>query len=304
MRKSILIFIFACVFMTACSDLEPVGLPAAPKVSPTTSHSGARKTVSYEFGTNVKITTYDVDPIILGYFQHYWQNSTTSLLTTAQKNNSCGATSYMMAANCMAAYKNQSYGATAAKQKAIYDKTRVTLDGQLKLYASLYTLWLNYGQKDDVNIVRSRLPAATTSRATLAQSIEQYLSENSAVIVAVNACVSDGIKPASELVHTDPYYSASSLINPDLDLPSNTGQKYITGEAVDSSVGSYKVGGHIIIVIGVIKRSDGTEFAVYVDPISKTRTSNRKYVSYKRLLDSIMKNSSNSARILGVGPKV
>lgn len=272
--------------MTACSDLEPVSIPPVSKVSPTILHSGARTSQVYDFGLGGYITTYDVDPAILGYFQHYWQNTTTNLLTDPQKNNSCGATSYMMVANCLALSKGLTYGVTKEKQAQIVNQVGApTKLDNLRDYVTLFDSGFL------TKTLTNNLPATVTGRASFKTVLESTLANNGFIIASVNAYVIS----ASTLVHTDPYYSTDVTFNPDLDLPSNSGQKYITANALGSTSGGYGVGGHIIIIIAIKKNPDGSGVVTYIDPISKSHSpSNRKYVNYARFLDAVNSSTTNN----------
>jgi len=194
----------------------------------------------------------------------------------------------MMAANCISLYKGLSYGANATKQQQIFNVVGAN--------ANLYQLWA-YGNNYNASFLRARLLAVTYSRETLKSWIENYLAENSFIIVGVNAYVTN----ASNLVHNNEYYSTSSSVNPDVD-GSTLPQKYIVSQAIGTSSNGYGVGGHVIIITGLNKNNPaGTGMITYIDPISKGHSpSNRKYVSYTRLLDSIIANSSGGYRVLAI----
>jgi hypothetical protein len=97
----------------------------------------------------------------------------------------------------------------------------------------------------------------------------------------------------------EPYfYTNSSLVNADLIATGNTklGTKknYITTLNENGST----VGGHIIVIVKFVQTaSDGSGYIEYIDPLANAHSpSNRRFVSFTRLLDSMAWNGdSNTA---------
>lgn len=244
-------------------------------------------------------TIYEVDPVILGNFQHYCQLNAPYPVNGSS---ACGPTSYMMSAYCIAKWinSNTSYTCSGSKLSNIVSVTGTpTTLTQLESYA------INY---DSSFIKKESL--YTSNRSTMNQFIKDQLTNNRFVIVAVNMYGS-----SSRVNNSNLYLNSSS--NPDLEATSESTSTYITtkygiyqktnncrGTILTTSSGVY---GHIIVLIRLVTNSDGTGTVEYIDPIASTKpsgVSNRKYVSFTRLLNSMSINGcSNNYDALAIGKK-
>lgn len=239
-------------------------------------------------------TIYEVAPTIVANFQHYCQRNAgpasatypngTGNLTDDQSRRACGPTAYMMAANCIAKYINPytGYSASGTKLAEIVSKTGVsTYLTDLVNYANNY---------DNSFLIGVYNGPQKTNRALSKQFIETALANNKFIITAVNARTYDYYT----VNNSNYYYNNSS--NPDLnasgDVASGTNKNYITTNTSNGTT----IGGHIILIIRiVVNNNDGTGIVEYIDPLAITKPtgiSNRRYVSYTRLLNSMVANGS------------
>ncbi len=253
-------------------------------------------------------TIYEVDPVILGNFQHYCQlNAAPSYLTNTDAGKACGPTSYMMAAACIAKWTDPSTAYTCSGSKL---SNIVSVTGTPTILTGLESYAVNY---DNSFIAKASL--YTSNRSSMNQFIKDQLTANKFVIVAVNMYGS-----SSRVNNSNLYLNSSS--NPDLDPTSETSYTYITtkygvyqkataanpnacrGMNLTTTSGVY---GHIIVIVRLVTNADGTGTVEYIDPIANTKpsgTSNKRYVSFTRLLNSMSVNGcSNNYDALAIGKK-
>lgn len=248
-------------------------------------------------------TVYGIDSDVLEYFQHYCQRNAgpalynypdaTGNIEKTQSMAACGPTSYMMASYCIANYINQERicNVSGSKLARIIKKTGVsTYLTDLEIYANNYDgsfLEAIYNKREK------------KSRSSTKNFIQNALDENKFVIVAINANTqSYDVVNSSNL-----YYNSSK--NPDLNDSGSKSSNYISIKEEGGSIH-----GHIIIITKVTIDNDiGTGIVEYIDPLSKTKSSssyksNRRYVSYTRLLNSMSVNGGSAYYdALSVGEK-
>lgn len=238
-------------------------------------------------------TVYGIDSDVLEYFQHYCQRNAgpalsnypnaTGNITKDQSMAACGPTSYMMVSYCIANYINQEKicNVSGSKLARIIKKTGVsTYLTELETYADDYDGDFldgeyNWDQRE--------------SRSATKKFIQNALDENKFIIVAINANTYNyNVVNSSNL-----YYNSSK--NPDLNDSGSKSNNYVSIK--EEKKGS--IAGHIIIITKVTIDNDiGTGIVEYIDPLSKTKSSssyksNRRYVSYTRLLNSMSVNGDS-----------
>lgn len=262
--------------------------------------------VAMKISTSGTQTIYEVDPVILANFQHYCQltaaTSTPAYLSSIDASKACGPTSYMMAAACIAKWSdpNTAYTCSGSKLSNI-----VSITGTPTILTGLESYAVNY---DNSFIAKASL--YTSNRSSMNQFIKDQLTANKFVIVAINMYGSN-----SRVNNSNLYLNSSS--NPDLDPTSETTSTYITtkygsyqktnncrGTSLITTSGVY---GHIILLVRLVTNPDGTGTVEYIDPIANTKpsgTSNKRYVSFTRLLNSMSVNGcSNNYDALAIGKK-
>lgn len=247
-------------------------------------------------------TSFYINESILQHFVHYCQRqagpvslpnypNAEAKLSLSDATSACCATSYMMAAACLAHYKDGSssqYNATGTKLAGI-------VSGFKSISASDWTSirtarsYCNSTSYDGGWLVGTYL-TPTLDRATAKTRLETYLSSNKFVLVPVSAYTTD-----YATVNQDVLFQNTSS-NPDLSSTASS-LNYIK-----TSGGN----GHVILVIRIDKNDNSSEGGVvtYIDPLSTTRSpSNRKYVSYKRFLDSMLANNNQSYPMTAIALK-
>jgi hypothetical protein len=221
---------------------------------------------------------YEIKPEIMAYFQHFYQLNATGNVNGSA---ACGPTSYMMAAYCLAKYKdpNTLYRCSATKLTNIVQITGLSTGlSTLSSYARTYD-----------NTFLSVATSYGSKRETMKTFIKNSLLVDKFVVTAINAYV---IYPSPV---DNENYSLNSSLNGDLnsgsDLTSGNYRNYIS-----SSDEGGKVGGHIIVLVKFVQTAvDGSGYVEYIDPIAPLHSpSNRRYVSFSRLLDAIKMNGNNT----------
>ncbi len=229
---------------------------------------------------------YEVDPAIMAYFQHYYQLDAPTI-----GSNACGPASYMMAAACIANYRNpisNTYFATTSKLQSIYSIVKGWANANNSGYITLEHLRQYAITYDNSFIVNGY--KYTNDREETKTFIKSALANDRFVIVGVNAYI---MSPSP--VDNSNFFSNTSIngdLNPTGNVTSGTYRNYIS--TLDEGG---NVGGHMIIVVKFVQTaSDGNGYIEYIDPIAKTRIglSNRRFVSFTRLLDAMKMNGNNS----------
>lgn len=248
-------------------------------------------------------TIYEVDPTILTHFQHYCQRNAgprdntyyplaENIMSATTSGKACGPTSYMMSAYCLAKYKdpNTLYQCNGTKLSSLYNiiagTSSITIN-DLTAYANNYDNSFLVGSNCNVYPGNSSDP-----RTAVKTFMQNALTYNKFVIVGVNM-----YGTIFNTVNNVNLYSSTNGINPDLnssgEITSGTNRNYISTADESSSVG-----GHIIVIIKITVNSlDGTGIVEYIDPLAKptaNNASNRRYVSYTRLLDAMKMNGANT----------
>lgn len=268
------------------------------KISQTGPVSGSND-VAARTSTSGTQTIYEVDPVILGNFKHYCQkyagpvslpyypsSLATGNLTSTQAGSACGPTSYMMAAYCIAKWAdpNTAYTCDGVKLASIYPIVKNYVNQGAITLPSLKSYADNY---DNSFIITSSKYG--TNRSTINQFIKDELTANRFVITGVNAYTYD-----YNAVNNSNLYGTSN--NSDLNASGNTttgtNKNYISVNDESTTVG-----GHIILLLRLATNPDGTGIVEYIDPLAQTKptgVSNKKYVSFSRLLTSIQMNGNNT----------
>lgn len=246
-------------------------------------------------------TSFYIDESILQHFVHYCQRqagpvslpnypNAEAKLSLSDATSACCATSYMMAAACLAHYKDGSssqYNATGTKLAGIVSSFKNFSNGMKSIITARD--YCNSTLYDGGWLVGTYL-TPTQDRATAKTRLETYLSNNKFVLVPVSAYTTNYVT-----VNQDVLFQNTSS-NPDLSSTASS-LNYIK-----TSGGN----GHVILVIRIDKNDNSSEGGVvtYIDPLSTTRSpSNRKYVSYKRFLDSMLANNSQSYPMTAIALK-
>jgi hypothetical protein len=197
-----------------------------------------------------------------------------------------------MSAYCLAKYKepNTLYQCNGTKLSSLYNiiaSSGIVTVNHLSSYANNYDNSFLIGNNCNVAPNNSSDP-----RAAIKTFMQNSLTYNKFVIVGVNM-----YGTVFNTVNNVNLYSSTNGINPDLnssgEIINGTNRNYISTADENSSVG-----GHIIVIIKITVSSlDGTGVVEYIDPLAKTRPtglSNRRYVSYTRLLDAMKMNGANT----------
>lgn len=243
---------------------------------------------------------YAIDEAILQYFQHYCQRNAgtptktypnaESAMSSDKSQSVCCPTSYMMAASCLARYKGLSYGFGGAKVESLTQdhKNLVTAsDGtQTSAYKFLFTM-ADHANSQDGSFLRGyksgdspRDQTRQKSREKIKKFMESSLQQNRFVLVNVNCYLT------SVSVVNDSRLYQNSLSNPDR----TNSPYYIT---VQDESKKLKLG-HVILIISIETNQTGDGVVAYIDPLAKSKSpSNRKYVKYSTLLNSMKISGSN-----------
>ncbi len=272
-KKIVVISLFVVLSLISCEKNVDV-------LDPITSKTGAQTLKS------VSGNSFYVSDAILKHFVHYCQRqagppggnypTAEGTLSYPDSKGACNPTSYMMAAACLAKYKdgpNTTYKPTGTKLASLVRDFKKYPNG----WQSIITT-RNYCNAYDGSWLNATYMTYTAiQRANAKAQLETWLTNNKFVLVPVFANVDDFL-----LVNQNILFVNNST-NVDLSSTANT-KNYIktTGTLKDQ---------HVILIIRVDKNDNSPEGGVvsYIDPLSITRTtSNRKYVSYKRFLDSVV----------------
>ena len=275
----------------------------------------SQQKISYPTPQNVVV--YEVDPVIMSHFMHYCQRhagppiapygDAEGILSKYMASASCGATSYMMAAGCIAKSSGLNYDVNGTTLKKITDKTGVSVN---------LTKPLGYGRNNDnflqvgdnfgyyPSLMNPASPKIASDRANTKFFMQGALGKDQFLIVGVNVYAN------YDIVNDSRFYDTTN--NPDLNdtgtVTTGSNKNYIKDR--DESV--YGVGGHIIVIIKItVNLSTFHGIVEYIDPLAKTRydvngnpLSNRRFVSYTRLLDSMSSNgNSSNYDVMTVGKK-
>lgn len=276
---------FKFTFSVGILLIISLGIFSCKKEIPVPSNSqteeSSEKDISLKHvSTSGSNTIYEVSPLVVNNFQHYCQLNAPSPINGSA---ACGPTSYMMAASCIARYldPNTAYTTSGTKLQTIVNITGVS--------TNLATL-SNYATNYDGSFL-SVTTSYGSNRETIKNFIKNSLAANKFVITGINAYV---MSP-SPVNNSNFYLNASTNgdLNAGSDITSGTYRNYIS-----SSDEGGKVGGHIIVILKFVQTaSDGSGYIEYIDPIATTRpfgVSNRRYVSFTRLLDAIKMNGNNT----------
>jgi hypothetical protein len=226
-----------------------------------------------------KLTTYEIKPEIMVNFKYYYQLNAPSPVDGSK---ACGPTSYMMATYCLAKYKygnNCTYTCDGEQLKTIVGKTGVSTD-----ILDLYT----YAKKTDNSFLVAD-KKSTTDRELIKKFITSSLANDRFIITFITGYV---YKPSTATKEC--FWSNDGSVNADMKMTGNikTGAmpNYITGLNENGTT----IGGHIIILTKFVQTHlDGSGYIEYIDPVASSHSpSNRRYVSFTRLLDSMMWNGS------------
>jgi hypothetical protein len=126
-------------------------------------------------------------------------------------------------------------------------------------------------------------------RAAIKTFMQNALINNKFVIVGINMYGND-----IKVVNNVNLYSSTAGINLDLNYSGET-TKGTNTNYISTADESSSVGGHIIVIVKITVNLDDTGVVEYVDPLAKPHSpSNRRYVSYTRLLDAMAMNGSNT----------
>jgi hypothetical protein len=137
--------------------------------------------------------------------------------------------------------------------------------------------------------------------------IQNELTNNKFVIVGINAYDYDAKYPDNPSLYNNDVKNYD--LSPSGETSGNKASNwnYITRLDESPENASNKlVGGHIIIIVKLTVNLDGTGIIEYVDPLSHNHDpSNRKYVSYTRLLYSMAMNgeANTSYDAISIGLK-
>lgn len=284
MKNFLFSAVFACVLILSSCEKDEVVVKE--------TQSQTVEATETSTGSNLKSasgTSFYVSDAILGNFVHYCQRQAGPIstnypnaegkLSLGDATSACCATSYMMAAACLAHYKDGSgsqYNATGTKLAGIVSSFKGFPNGMLSIITA--RSYCNSTSYDGGWLVGTYV--YPTDRAIAKTQLETWLSNNKFILVPISAYTSDYATPNQSVLFQN------NTSNPDLSSTASS-LNYIK-----TSGGS----GHVILVIRIDKNNNSSEGGVvtYIDPLSTTRSpSNRKYVSYKRFLDSMLANNIN-----------
>ncbi|MDR0651294.1 MAG: hypothetical protein LBG59_08070 [Candidatus Peribacteria bacterium] len=238
---------------------------------------------------------FGVSETILTNFVHYCQRqagpaggnypNATGDLTDADSRAACNPASYMMAAACLAHYKDgnsTSYNATGSKLSGLVSGFKAyntpTDTERWKSVITARDYCDNTSSGDGGWLDGTYLPFSSSQRSSAKSQLEAWLASDKFVLISLLAYVGEYAKPNQNVLFVN------NATNPDLSSTVST-SNYIR---VSSGT---NIGGHVVLLIRIDKDDNSPEGGVvtYIDPLSTTRaTSNRKYVSYKRFLDSML----------------
>jgi hypothetical protein len=282
-----MILLITTPFLTSCNNDETFTAPVSGVEG--SKGSSARITPLGNY------TMYEVDPTIMAYFQHFYQQGPD---TGTIGGHACGPASYMMSVRCLAGYKDRPYKVQyvmdAAKQSYIYTEIKKN-NGNNPIKTTDLTAFGN-NVKYDGNWISCE-DKYTSDRDVMKTFIQQALTNNKFVVVAINAYDFDPKYPKNpNLYNNDPS-------NYDLSATGevSTGSynwNYIStlDESPENSTNKL-IGGHIIVIVRLRVNLDGTGVVEYVDPLADNHNpSNRKYVSYTRLLNSMAINGTYNSQ--------
>lgn len=246
--------------------------------TPAAKHDGSRKDVTSA------TTVYRVKDDILNQFIFYCQLSATSLSTRTQ---ACAPDAYMIGANSIALFKgNGAYGPNATKLTEIANRMGTSLAS-----GTSFSQIVGYLGSYDTNFIISSNMGGQLNRSSIKIFIENALTNDQFVMVPVNAYV---MAPSKR--NQLNLYSNNST-NPDLQDGNSGSSYYITPEKGYYQIdGNSLVGGHWILIVKItVDNATGNGIVEYIDPLADNRSpnSNRKFMSYTRLLDSIKINGNN-----------
>ncbi|GHV21562.1 hypothetical protein FACS1894176_06650 [Bacteroidia bacterium] len=241
-----------------------------------------------------------VSETILANFVHYCQRqagtaggnypNATGNISLSDAQSACNPTAYMMAAACLAHYRDgssTSYNATGAKLAGLVSGFKAyNTSSNSDRWKSIITArdYCNNTTNGDGGWLQGAYLLFSSSQRTDAKNqLEAWLTNDKFVLVPLLAYIGTYDKPNQAIL----FQNTSS--NPDLLSATNTNNYIRTSSGTN-------IGGHIVLVIRIDKDANSNEGGVvtYIDPLSVTRSSsNRKYVSYKRFLDSILASNSS-----------
>lgn len=302
MKRFLVIAVCLLMFFSSCEKKEVEGVSTQDEQEQV--DSSVLKNISYPTPQNVVV--YEVDPSIMAHFRHYCQKSagpvTTNypnaeaILSDYMASRSCGATSYMMAAGCIAKFldPNTGYAVNGTKLSNIVSQTGVSVSLSKPLaYGKVYDNSFikvadNFGYyPTSTNLVSPKIAEDRTNTKVFMQNA---LANNQFVIAAVN------VYGTYAIVNDSKFYSSvnSPDLNPTGTVTTGSNKNYMT----DKPESTYAVVGHIILIVKItVNLSTGEGVVEYIDPLALTRISplsNRRYVSYTRLLNSMSANGSTA----------
>ena len=246
---------------------------------------------SAKLSTSGNFTVYEVKPEIVGNFLHFCQTTATGI----DGSKACGPTSYMMASYCLAKYINNNTLYTCSNTKL---NQIVAVTGVSTYLSDLQ----NYGNNQDNSFIACS-SLSSSDRTIVKTNMQNALATDKFVIAGVN------MFGTSSRVNNSNLYLNSS-VNPDLNPTSETTATYITtnkygvyqktsscrGISLGTTTGVY---GYIIVIVKItVNNIDGTGIVEYIDPIATSKpygVSNRRYMSYTRLLESMKINGCYDA---------
>lgn len=231
---------------------------------------------------------YGVNELILNHFIHYCQRKAgpyegfpyygEGYLSLDVAKQACCPTSYMMAAACLAHYKDGSssqYNANGSKLSGIIS----SFSGTSYRYLSSMS---SYANNTDGSFITSSKKLSCSSRSSIKDFIETSLANDKFVMMNINA----NIYNYSTVNNTLLYQNSSN--NPDVSY----GTSLYVSENDESTNG---IGAHVILIIRIDKDINGNGIVQYIDPLAITRSnSNRKYMLYSKLLNSNQVSGNNS----------
>ena len=286
---SVIMVVMVGSIFTSCDNDDEYPMPSQiSKVNQSFDRDSVAPT------TRAANSSYKISESILSYFVHYCQRNAgpvkpgypnaEGLVSLSVSQGLCCPDSYMMAAACLAHYKDgyaTSYNTTGSKLVGIIN----AISG--KTYQYLYVM-ANYANNRDASFLVAAKsgdkPGDETiqySRSKIKTFMENALANNKFVIVNVNAKIYN----YNTVNNSSLYLNNSS--NPDL----GSSPSYISTNNEGSTVG-----GHVILIIGIETNHTGDGVVTYIDPLAITRSnglSNRRYVKYSTLLNSMKISGSD-----------
>lgn len=232
--------------------------------------------------------TYAVSPSLLAHFRHYCQRNAgpvtsnypdgEGVVTSGTSQQICCPTSYMMAANCLSSYSGVGYdfsGNFLRYMVDTYTNSRYTYLFTMYQHANTVDNNLFFAIKSGPHPNKTNEP----NRAVIKQFMQNALYNDCFVLVSLKASLKNFN------VVNNPLLYVKDASNPDLtNYPS-----YISPN---------HGGGHVIVIIAIEVDNSGDGIVTYIDPLAKTRAngrSNKRYVRYSTLLNSMKASSSDNA---------